>query len=204
MAVFWDVAPCSLVEVYQRLRGVCCLHHQGDEMMEAISTSETLVNFYQTTRRYIPEDSHLHTHRHGYERYGIDWWKNVVSVRFKVYTSSQASNKTLIAITDSTEQSSSWEANIRSGSQEIIRMFMNPTSHNPTHKRQSQDPVLNPVHTITFYFLNIYFNIILSSTSTSYAVFLFQVFRLKFCMHFSSPPCVLHAPFSSSSSISQT
>jgi hypothetical protein len=30
MAVFWVVAPCSLVEVYQRFRGTCCLHHQGD------------------------------------------------------------------------------------------------------------------------------------------------------------------------------
>jgi hypothetical protein len=30
MAVFWVVAPCSLVEVYQRFRGLCCLHHQGD------------------------------------------------------------------------------------------------------------------------------------------------------------------------------
>jgi hypothetical protein len=29
MAVFWVVAPCSLVEVYQRFRGTCCLHHQG-------------------------------------------------------------------------------------------------------------------------------------------------------------------------------
>jgi hypothetical protein len=32
-------------------------------MMEAARTSETLVNFYQTTRRYNPEDSHLHNHR---------------------------------------------------------------------------------------------------------------------------------------------
>jgi hypothetical protein len=31
MAVFWIVAPCSLVEVYQRFRGPCCLHHQGDD-----------------------------------------------------------------------------------------------------------------------------------------------------------------------------
>jgi hypothetical protein len=31
IAVFWVVAPCSLVEVYQRFRGPCCLHHQGDE-----------------------------------------------------------------------------------------------------------------------------------------------------------------------------
>jgi hypothetical protein len=84
-AVFWLVAPCSLVEVYQRFRGPCCLHHQGDRpsakylsdfcgmcsnlaliivlMMEAARTSETLVNFYQTTLRYNPEDSHIRTHR---------------------------------------------------------------------------------------------------------------------------------------------
>jgi hypothetical protein len=30
MTVFWAAAPCSLVEVYQRFRGPCCLHHQGD------------------------------------------------------------------------------------------------------------------------------------------------------------------------------
>jgi hypothetical protein len=30
MAVFRVVAPCSLVEVYRRFRGTCCLHHQGD------------------------------------------------------------------------------------------------------------------------------------------------------------------------------
>jgi hypothetical protein len=28
---FWDVAPCSLVEVYRRFRGACCLHYQGDD-----------------------------------------------------------------------------------------------------------------------------------------------------------------------------
>jgi hypothetical protein len=32
-------------------------------MMEAISTSKTSVNFYQTTRRNIPENSHLRTGR---------------------------------------------------------------------------------------------------------------------------------------------
>jgi hypothetical protein len=32
-------------------------------MTEAARTSETLVNFYQTTRRYNPEDSNLRTHR---------------------------------------------------------------------------------------------------------------------------------------------
>jgi hypothetical protein len=32
-------------------------------VMEAASTAEMLVNFYQTTRRNNPEDSHLHTRR---------------------------------------------------------------------------------------------------------------------------------------------
>jgi hypothetical protein len=32
-------------------------------MMEAARFSETLVNFYQTTRRYKTEDSHLLTNR---------------------------------------------------------------------------------------------------------------------------------------------
>jgi hypothetical protein len=32
-------------------------------MMEAATTSETSVNFYQTTRCYNPDDSYLHTHR---------------------------------------------------------------------------------------------------------------------------------------------
>jgi hypothetical protein len=31
--------------------------------INAARTSETLVNFYQTTRCYNPEDSNLHTHR---------------------------------------------------------------------------------------------------------------------------------------------
>jgi hypothetical protein len=55
MAVFWVVALCSLVEVYQRSRGPFCLYAL---MMEAERTSGTLVNFYQTTQCYNPEDSH--------------------------------------------------------------------------------------------------------------------------------------------------
>jgi hypothetical protein len=40
-----------------------CLLGCSALMMEAARTSGTLVNFYQTTRRYNPEDSHLRTHR---------------------------------------------------------------------------------------------------------------------------------------------
>jgi hypothetical protein len=36
MAVFWVVAQCSLVKVYQRFRGPCCLHHQGDEFIALV------------------------------------------------------------------------------------------------------------------------------------------------------------------------
>jgi hypothetical protein len=62
MAVFWVVAPCSLVGVYQCFRGFAAAIIIA-LMMEAARTSETLVNFYQTTRRYNPEYSHLHIHR---------------------------------------------------------------------------------------------------------------------------------------------
>jgi hypothetical protein len=30
MTAFWDIAPCSLVEVDRRFRCAYCLHHQGD------------------------------------------------------------------------------------------------------------------------------------------------------------------------------
>jgi hypothetical protein len=61
MAVFWVVALCSLVEVYQHFRGACCHQHQGDEdlMMEAASIFEMSVNFYQTLWHNISEVSHL-------------------------------------------------------------------------------------------------------------------------------------------------
>jgi hypothetical protein len=72
MVVLWVVAPCSLI-VYRLYRDACCLNQQNDEkevreisacilialMREAASTFETSVNFYQTTRRKNPQDSHL-------------------------------------------------------------------------------------------------------------------------------------------------
>jgi hypothetical protein len=42
-------------------------------MIEAARSSETLVNFYQTTRRYNPEDSHLRAHRReNLKSYGVN------------------------------------------------------------------------------------------------------------------------------------
>jgi hypothetical protein len=50
MTVFWDVAPCSLVEI-DRL--------------------ELLVSFYENAWRNIPEDSHLHIHNRENLKYHI-------------------------------------------------------------------------------------------------------------------------------------
>jgi hypothetical protein len=47
MSVFWVVVPCSLVEVYQRSRGPCCLHCQVDESTHRPDDGDS------------PEDSHL-------------------------------------------------------------------------------------------------------------------------------------------------
>jgi hypothetical protein len=83
MAVFWVVAPCSLVEVHQRFRGPCCLHHQGDVLgsggiyvgleegkaegvgiatsvlkIETVCSSKTLVSTCKSTWRHNPEEHH--------------------------------------------------------------------------------------------------------------------------------------------------
>jgi hypothetical protein len=47
MAVVWNVARCSLVEVDLRFTGAYCLHHQS----------------HRPIRRNIPEDSHIHIRR---------------------------------------------------------------------------------------------------------------------------------------------
>jgi hypothetical protein len=39
MVVFWVVAPCSLVEVYQRFRGPWCFHHQGNDPLTTLLLS---------------------------------------------------------------------------------------------------------------------------------------------------------------------
>jgi hypothetical protein len=90
---FRDIPLCSQVEVYRRFRGTQCLHVQGQRVSqanceegrkisacllllpdylfgfsltlktEAILSSETSENFYRTTRRHIPKEVTLHTHR---------------------------------------------------------------------------------------------------------------------------------------------
>jgi hypothetical protein len=52
MVVFWVVATFSLVVWAKKAL-----------IMKEASTSETSVNFYQTTRHNNPQDSHLHPRR---------------------------------------------------------------------------------------------------------------------------------------------
>lgn len=52
-------AHYSVVKVDHCFGGAYFLHHQGDNG----SISETSVNFFETTRRSISENCHIHTHR---------------------------------------------------------------------------------------------------------------------------------------------
>jgi hypothetical protein len=47
---FWDILPCSQIDVDRRFRGL---------MMEAARTSEKSVDIDLTTQQYIPEDSEV-------------------------------------------------------------------------------------------------------------------------------------------------
>jgi hypothetical protein len=64
--IFWDVKPCSLVEVYWRFFAehilAACLVYSSTLKMEAVLSSEISVNFYHVIRRHIPEDSTLGNH----------------------------------------------------------------------------------------------------------------------------------------------
>jgi hypothetical protein len=83
MAVLWDVAPCSPVEVYRRFRGAYCFHNHRDEpllitepwrwrrhvypkccylpaSLHGVTIQNTIVIFSTVrTSNLIPEDSYL-------------------------------------------------------------------------------------------------------------------------------------------------
>jgi hypothetical protein len=43
VAVFRVVAPCSLVDVYRRLRGACYLHHQTFTRLHVATAQKTVI-----------------------------------------------------------------------------------------------------------------------------------------------------------------
>jgi hypothetical protein len=73
--IFLDITPCSPVKVIRRFGGAYGLHladflpdvlvsilaYPSTLKMETMRSSETLVDFHRTTRRYFREDATLHT-----------------------------------------------------------------------------------------------------------------------------------------------
>jgi hypothetical protein len=74
-------------------------------MMEAARTSETLVNFYQTTRRYSQEDSHLRTHRRENLKSCLTWlmFEDVTSKENKFQRTEQKLNRICYKICRATD-----------------------------------------------------------------------------------------------------
>jgi hypothetical protein len=62
MTAFWNIAPCTLVEVDRRFQS-CVTVSIIVLMIRAVRASETWVYFNEATRSYIPEDCHLYTYR---------------------------------------------------------------------------------------------------------------------------------------------
>jgi hypothetical protein len=66
-AVFWDVPPCRSC-VNRRFGGTYRLHLQGSKIREpetSVSRQQQTSVHTRSTRRHIPEDGILHTHRRG-------------------------------------------------------------------------------------------------------------------------------------------
>ena len=110
-------------------------------------------------------------------------------------------------LTYSMEHSPS-EANRSSTSQEICLILWNPKVRYCLHKCPPHIPILSqldPVHTLTSYFLNIYFIIILPCTPGSPDLVSFpQISEPKSCLRLSSHTYTLHAPTISFFSILST
>jgi hypothetical protein len=57
MIIFWPVMPYSLMDMYGRFRGTCCLLYYPQVLLE------TSVHIYQTTRGHLPVHRCLRSHR---------------------------------------------------------------------------------------------------------------------------------------------
>jgi hypothetical protein len=124
-------------------------------------------------------------------------------VLFEGYRANVFSLRTaVILIRDSKKQSSSWEANLFSGSQEIPRILWNTKVNYQIHRRPPPVPILSqivPVHASPSHSFNLHLNSIIPSVPRSYKWFLSVWFPSpKPCMSLSCPPYMPHAlPISS-------
>jgi hypothetical protein len=116
--VFCGVTPCSLMDVHRLLGEVFCLHIHGWNLIQAINhpeagcmmvsclthssilkmevllSSEISMKFYWTTRRYIPEDGTLYSHR--CENFTLRLCLLELNVRGKISYTYEPAGKTII------------------------------------------------------------------------------------------------------------
>jgi hypothetical protein len=114
---FWDITPCSLLSVNRRFGGTCHLLVCWflDELisstlkMEAICSSETLVDAQRTTWRYIPEVDTLHNH---------------CSENLKSYMKALCSSETLVSTRRTTQCHRLEDHNLNNHCYENFEMYM--------------------------------------------------------------------------------
>jgi hypothetical protein len=64
-AVFWDVTPCSLIEIYRHFKGTCCLYHHS----RRVHTEDAGRTFVRNICKPLPDyiTSHSRTPQSMYE-----------------------------------------------------------------------------------------------------------------------------------------
>jgi hypothetical protein len=99
---FWDITPCSLAEVdASRVFTASIISALIALIKEAVRTSVTSVNFYNTTLCDIPEGCHLHTrHRENLKSHEemvlTSGWKNLYLYNEELHFVSLPNNIRLI------------------------------------------------------------------------------------------------------------